>query len=116
MDEFTATLDKWEQEIINNVETLISLNKLMAFMQKGQCLIATDGSASDDMMLFAWKVVDVTDPDWDIIAQICNILELMNIKAEFQHMKGHQDDAKHYEELDLPAQLNINVNFLAVNY
>eukprot|EP00957_Ditylum_brightwellii_P204951 15341531-Ditylum_brightwellii.AAC.1 len=56
------------------------------------------------------------NPDWDIIAQICNILDLMNINAKFQHAKGHQDDVKHQEELDLPAQLNIDVAFLAVNY
>eukprot|EP00957_Ditylum_brightwellii_P109665 8364874-Ditylum_brightwellii.AAC.1 len=162
MDEFTAFLDKWEQEIIDNLETVVSLDKLMAFMQQGQCLIATDGSASDNMTSFAWKVVDVNgntyfchagqafgkeslfrtetlenkmymtvyldnegvieritkqqtypfdysfctiDPDWDIIAQICKKLELMDIKAEFKHMKGYQDDGKHYEELDLPAQL-----------
>eukprot|EP00957_Ditylum_brightwellii_P176454 13437188-Ditylum_brightwellii.AAC.1 len=40
----------------------------------------------------------------------------MNIKAEFKHVKGYQDDLKHYKELDLPAQLNIDVDFLAVNY
>eukprot|EP00957_Ditylum_brightwellii_P051664 3917646-Ditylum_brightwellii.AAC.1 len=56
------------------------------------------------------------NPDWDIIAQICNILELMNIKAEFKHVKGHQDDVKNYKELDLPAQLNMDVDFLEVNY
>eukprot|EP00957_Ditylum_brightwellii_P093987 7156568-Ditylum_brightwellii.AAC.1 len=55
MDEFTATSDKWEQDIIDNVETFVSFNKLMAFMQQGQCFIATYGSAGDDMMSFAWK-------------------------------------------------------------
>eukprot|EP00957_Ditylum_brightwellii_P091910 6998322-Ditylum_brightwellii.AAC.2 len=40
----------------------------------------------------------------------------MNIKADFEYVKGHQDDDIHYEELDLPAQLNIDVDFLAVNY
>eukprot|EP00957_Ditylum_brightwellii_P040639 3075891-Ditylum_brightwellii.AAC.1 len=167
MDEYTAMLEKWEQDIINNVETLASLDKLIEFVQQGQCLIATDSSASDDMISFAWNMVDVSnkayfchadpafgkesllrakeygillvlccihgwiehnkieikmytivyldnkgiieriakqqtypfeysfhmiDPDWDIIAQICNILDLMNINANFQHMKGHQDD------------------------
>eukprot|EP00957_Ditylum_brightwellii_P025733 1947223-Ditylum_brightwellii.AAC.1 len=112
-------------------------------MQQGQCLIATDGSTSNSMMSFVWKVVNANvyldnegvierikkqqtypldysfhmiDPDCNIIAQICNILGLMNIKAEFKHVKGHQDDVKYYEELDLPAQLNIDVDFLAVNY
>eukprot|EP00957_Ditylum_brightwellii_P105265 8024167-Ditylum_brightwellii.AAC.1 len=28
MGEYTATLEKWEQEIINNVKTLASLDKL----------------------------------------------------------------------------------------
>eukprot|EP00957_Ditylum_brightwellii_P181349 13814316-Ditylum_brightwellii.AAC.1 len=31
-------------------------------------------------------------------------------------MKGHQDDVKHYKELDLPAHLNIDVDVLAINY
>eukprot|EP00957_Ditylum_brightwellii_P036338 2751714-Ditylum_brightwellii.AAC.1 len=56
------------------------------------------------------------DPEWDIIAQICNILDFMNINEEFQHMKGHQDYVKHYKELNLPAQSNIDVDFLTVNY
>eukprot|EP00957_Ditylum_brightwellii_P033060 2506935-Ditylum_brightwellii.AAC.1 len=55
-------------------------------------------------------------PGWDIIAQICKSMDLMNINAKFQHMKGHQDYVKHYKELDLPAQLNIDVDFLAVTY
>eukprot|EP00957_Ditylum_brightwellii_P089925 6848607-Ditylum_brightwellii.AAC.1 len=48
MDEYTAKLEKWEQEITDNVETLVLLHKLIAFMQQGQCLIAIDGSASDN--------------------------------------------------------------------
>eukprot|EP00957_Ditylum_brightwellii_P211782 15366595-Ditylum_brightwellii.AAC.1 len=40
----------------------------------------------------------------------------MNIKAEFKHVKGHQDDDAPYKELDLPAQLNIDVDFLAIDY
>eukprot|EP00957_Ditylum_brightwellii_P040448 3061505-Ditylum_brightwellii.AAC.2 len=56
------------------------------------------------------------NPDWDIIAQVYKMLELMNINAEFQHVKGYQDNVKHYKELKLLAQLNIDVDFLAVNY
>eukprot|EP00957_Ditylum_brightwellii_P000872 69073-Ditylum_brightwellii.AAC.1 len=58
MDEYTATLEKLEQEIINNVKTLASLDKLAESIQRGQCLIATDGSAIDDIMSFVWKMVD----------------------------------------------------------
>eukprot|EP00957_Ditylum_brightwellii_P055725 4222612-Ditylum_brightwellii.AAC.1 len=59
MDKYKATFEKWEQEIINNVETLVSLDKLIALMQQGQCLIATDSSASDTMMSFASKFADI---------------------------------------------------------
>eukprot|EP00957_Ditylum_brightwellii_P115125 8779960-Ditylum_brightwellii.AAC.1 len=40
MDKDTATLEKWEQEIIDNVEILVSLDKLIASMQQGKCSIA----------------------------------------------------------------------------
>eukprot|EP00957_Ditylum_brightwellii_P103289 7872224-Ditylum_brightwellii.AAC.1 len=36
MGKYTATLEKWEQEIIDNVKTLVSLDKLIAFVQQGQ--------------------------------------------------------------------------------
>eukprot|EP00957_Ditylum_brightwellii_P046469 3526481-Ditylum_brightwellii.AAC.1 len=52
------------------------------------------------------------DPDWVVIAKICNILELMNINADFKHMKGHQDHDTYYEELNLPTHLNIDVDCL----
>eukprot|EP00957_Ditylum_brightwellii_P156381 11902204-Ditylum_brightwellii.AAC.1 len=125
------------------MEVLVPLDKVIEFMKQGKCLITTDGSAGDDIIPFAWKIGDVDvypdnegvidriakqrtypldysfhtiDPDWDIIAQICDIFETMNIKLEFKHEKGHQDDNIPNKELDLPAQLNIEVDFLAINY
>eukprot|EP00957_Ditylum_brightwellii_P022756 1716315-Ditylum_brightwellii.AAC.1 len=41
------------------MEILVSLNKLITFIQQGKYLIDTDGSASDEMMSFEWKAVDV---------------------------------------------------------
>eukprot|EP00957_Ditylum_brightwellii_P151437 11532774-Ditylum_brightwellii.AAC.1 len=161
MEAYTEMLEKWKQEIIENVKILVPLDILSTFMKQGKYLIATDGSAGDDTMSFVWKVVDVDgnayfchansafrkessfrteaygillvlcflhqwmehnmfenkiyttvyldnegvidriakqqtypfdysfhtiDPDWDIIAQICNMLEIKNIKAEFKHV------------------------------
>eukprot|EP00957_Ditylum_brightwellii_P126847 9669264-Ditylum_brightwellii.AAC.1 len=59
MEAYTAILEKWEQEIIENVEILVPLDKLSASTKQGKCLIATDGSAGDDMISFTRKVVDV---------------------------------------------------------
>eukprot|EP00957_Ditylum_brightwellii_P021416 1615569-Ditylum_brightwellii.AAC.1 len=74
-----------------------------------------DRIAKQQTCLFDYSFHTI-DPDWYIIAQICNTLELMNIKVDFKHIKGHQDDDTHYEELDISAQLNIDVDFLVVDY
>eukprot|EP00957_Ditylum_brightwellii_P211335 15366059-Ditylum_brightwellii.AAC.1 len=77
--EFTVALEKWEQDIIDNVEILASLNKLMVFVQQGKCLIATDASDIDDMMSFAWKVVAV-----DGNAYFCHASPAFSKKSSFR--------------------------------
>eukprot|EP00957_Ditylum_brightwellii_P084101 6393749-Ditylum_brightwellii.AAC.1 len=54
------------------------------------------------------------DPDWDTIAQIVPIINEPNLHAELKHVKGCQDKNKLYEELSLPAQLNIDVDAQAM--
>eukprot|EP00957_Ditylum_brightwellii_P009086 687068-Ditylum_brightwellii.AAC.1 len=49
METYTATLEKWEREVIENVEILPPLDKLIEFMKQRKYLIATDGSADDDI-------------------------------------------------------------------
>eukprot|EP00957_Ditylum_brightwellii_P099321 7565484-Ditylum_brightwellii.AAC.1 len=61
MEAYMATLEKWEQDFIQNVEILVPLDELIEFMKQGTCLIATDGSAGDDIILFVWKDGDVDD-------------------------------------------------------
>eukprot|EP00957_Ditylum_brightwellii_P017513 1319757-Ditylum_brightwellii.AAC.1 len=53
-------------------------------------------------------------PDWDVIAQIVAVICESNLKGEFKHIKGHQDKDKKYEDLPLIAQLNVNIDILAV--
>eukprot|EP00957_Ditylum_brightwellii_P021040 1585365-Ditylum_brightwellii.AAC.1 len=52
--------------------------------------------------------------DWDVIAQISNILDIRNFIPKIQHIQGHQDKHKNYDELSLPAKLNVDTNLLAV--
>eukprot|EP00957_Ditylum_brightwellii_P056356 4272162-Ditylum_brightwellii.AAC.1 len=56
------------------------------------------------------------NPDWGIIVQVCDILKDKKIKTNLEHIKGHQDDDMSYEKLDLPAGLNTDVDFMAVDY
>eukprot|EP00957_Ditylum_brightwellii_P091541 6970326-Ditylum_brightwellii.AAC.1 len=55
-------------------------------------------------------------PDWDVIAQISNILDIVNFITKIQYIQGHQDKQKKYNDLSLPAKLNVDANLLAVEY
>eukprot|EP00957_Ditylum_brightwellii_P133939 10213553-Ditylum_brightwellii.AAC.1 len=55
-------------------------------------------------------------PDWDVIAQISNILDIGNAIPKIQHIQGHQDKHKKYNDLSLPAKLNVDVDLLGVEY
>eukprot|EP00957_Ditylum_brightwellii_P186600 14207166-Ditylum_brightwellii.AAC.1 len=54
--------------------------------------------------------------DWDVIAQMSNILDTGNFLPTIQHIKGHQDNHKNDDDLSLPAKLNVDANILAVEY
>ena len=54
--------------------------------------------------------------EWDIIAEIRQTLrqlQPLHPIPKIRHVKGHQDDNKPYEELDLSAQLNVDADKLA---
>eukprot|EP00957_Ditylum_brightwellii_P200334 15273324-Ditylum_brightwellii.AAC.1 len=55
-------------------------------------------------------------PDWDVIAQISNIHDLGNFIPTIQHIQGHRDKYKKYDELSLPAKLHVDADLLSVEY
>eukprot|EP00957_Ditylum_brightwellii_P162948 12407999-Ditylum_brightwellii.AAC.1 len=54
--------------------------------------------------------------DWDVNAQISKILDIGTILPKFEHIKGHQDKKKKYEDLPLLAKLNVDANLRAVKF
>eukprot|EP00957_Ditylum_brightwellii_P133581 10184933-Ditylum_brightwellii.AAC.1 len=60
--------------------------------------------------------LNMLTPDWDVIAQINNILDIDNILPTIQHIQGHQDKHKKYDDFSLPAKLNVDADLLAVKY
>jgi hypothetical protein len=54
--------------------------------------------------------------DWDVIAQISKILSSGNWVPIILHIHRHQDKHKMYDELSLPAKLNVDADMLAVEY
>ena len=53
---------------------------------------------------------------WDVIAQIVVVIHEHNFKDYFEHVKCHQDKDTKYEDLQLLAELNVDVNTLAVAF
>eukprot|EP00957_Ditylum_brightwellii_P113377 8645324-Ditylum_brightwellii.AAC.1 len=41
---------------------------------------------------------------------------MLGSKLKIEHIKSHQDDNYNFEQLDLPAQLNIQADELATTY
>jgi hypothetical protein len=52
--------------------------------------------------------------DWDVTHMIITTLQQLPCQISIQHVKGHQDDHKHYDELPLDAQLNCDADHEAV--
>ena len=53
---------------------------------------------------------------WDVIVQIVVVIHEHNFKDYFEHVKCHQDKDTKYEDLQLLAELNVDVNILAVAF
>eukprot|EP00957_Ditylum_brightwellii_P067490 5123247-Ditylum_brightwellii.AAC.1 len=79
MEAYMIMLGKWEQEIIENSEILVPLDELIEFMKQGKCIIATDSSADDDIILFAWKVGDV-----GVNAYFCHVGSAFDQESNFR--------------------------------
>eukprot|EP00957_Ditylum_brightwellii_P205536 15344294-Ditylum_brightwellii.AAC.1 len=56
------------------------------------------------------------EPDWDFIAQLAEYLQALGSKLKIEHVKSHQDDNYNFEQLDLPAQLNVQADELVRTY
>jgi len=55
-------------------------------------------------------------PNREVIHEIVESLKNIKANPTTHHVKGHQDDDKTYDELPLPAQLNIDADALAEKY
>jgi hypothetical protein len=65
------------------------------------------------------KVMNASlESDWDVLAEIWRTMEDMPemSRPRIQHIKSHQDNDKPYEELPLPAQLNVDADNLAEQF
>jgi hypothetical protein len=77
----------------DNLGLVINVNKLISF-----CLANMQAALHSE---------------FDVLATIHALPRDFLLPPEIQHVKGHQDDHRAYEDLPLPAQLNCDVDVLA---
>eukprot|EP00957_Ditylum_brightwellii_P063673 4833106-Ditylum_brightwellii.AAC.1 len=80
-------------------------------------LIAIGGSSSkeDDVMIFGWKIIlDDTTSVAHHAGPAFEQLKIYSSNLTVEHVKGHQDDDSPYDNLELPAQLNVDADQLAM--
>jgi len=57
------------------------------------------------------------DPDWDILNEVRWAMQKSGLRSrKIEHIKGHQDRKKGYNELTLKAQLNVDADQLASKF
>jgi hypothetical protein len=59
---------------------------------------------------------DTLEPDWDVSSETWTLIHDLPVELHGHWVEGHQDRDTPYEELDLPAQLNVDADRLAGTY
>ena len=80
----------------------------------GMCLVACDGlSAIKQISNLNLSTVHTRLSSCDIISACIKLINVLPIKIEFGHVKGHQDESISLDELAIPAQLNVFMDDIA---
>jgi hypothetical protein len=103
--EFTHLEESWEGHLATDSQSL--LDTLFGIKDKRQLLSTLQSSQLADL--------DVMIPEWDILILIQERMRKLP-GIDIQHIKGHQDKYKAYEELTLMAQLNVDADSMASLY
>ena len=63
--------------------------------------------------LLAESIKHIEENDMDVIHEIRARIKKMKTKLRIEHVKGHQDDDEHYDNLSFTAQINVDVDAAA---
>ena len=97
------------------------ISHFTAYLISSTTAIYSDSKSVIDIVneMSMWKdyySAETLAAEWDILQALTSLLQKMPKTMELQHIKGHQDNQKRYEDLELPAQLNVDADKLAGSY
>jgi hypothetical protein len=77
---------------------------------EGNITAKCDGEGTVKILQNLYRITKNTRKHFDLIISISAAVKLSPLTWDFQHIDGHQDDHKEFEELDRWAQLNVIVD------
>ena len=82
-------------------------------VRSGSVSLYCDGEGAIDFLNHFNDYIKTSTKHFDILSSITRAIKSTDIKWEFYHVKGHQDDERDIESLSREAQLNIIADHLA---
>ncbi len=82
-------------------------------VRKGTIAIGCDGEGAIIAVTQQFDIIKSSRKHFDLISAIKNTISSSTIDWQFQHIKGHQDDIREYEDLTRLEQLNVQADQLA---
>jgi len=84
-------------------------------ISQGQAMVACDNKQAISMFN-AWHVRDPQEANFYLTSAIWKLLRDSPIQWRNVHVKGHQDDHVHHDELNRAAQLNVEMDRLSKSF
>jgi hypothetical protein len=85
-------------------------------ISEGSVELACDGLSALNKAFSQVSILQLEDPNYDLIAAIKHQWHYSPLLWKIQHVKGHQDDHTAIQQLDRWGQLNVEMDLLAKAY
>eukprot|EP00957_Ditylum_brightwellii_P106512 8126487-Ditylum_brightwellii.AAC.1 len=82
-------------------------------MEQSEFVVVTDDSVGEFDTSFGWKICTLNG---ESIVEHAGPAFGQAFIPKIQHIQGHQDKHKKYDELSLSAKLNVDADLLVVEY
>lgn len=80
---------------------------------EGSVEVGCDGEGAITAITQQFDIIKTSRKHYDLIQAIKNTINKSKLAWSFQHIKGHQDDIREYDELSRLEQLNVQADLLA---
>ena len=99
------------KELAGIYSILVMAKKVCDYFQisQGSIELGCDEQSALDKAFNYVSIIRIEDADYDLLHAIRTLWAQSPIRWKFRHVKGHQDDVSHFDDLDRWARLNVEI-------